>query len=217
MASLPARTTARAIRLVAAGVLALTACGVPEGGAVRRVDGDDVPYSLLDRDSSSASPSTGRIVRLAPAVFWVDHDRLLPETTADSCSAPPSVLVEHLLARLTGGPSEDARAAGRSSALPTDFSLDLVVVDDGIAQIDIDPGTSLSAEQLPMAVAQIVLTVTTAPKVEAVTLVDDGEHVRAPLPGGVLTEGPVRPQDYGEFLPARLRPAESLGCPTPDR
>ncbi|GAA1766735.1 hypothetical protein GCM10009795_011540 [Nocardioides hankookensis] len=197
-------------------MLILAACGVPDGGDVRTVDRDAVPYRLLESDQPSPAPTTGAITRAtAPAVFWVDGDRLLPEATADSCTSSPSLLVEHLLTSLTTGPSEEARAAGRSSALPTDFVLHLVAVRGGTAEVDIDPGASLSAEQLPLAVAQVVLTVTTAPAVEAVTFVDDGEQVRAPMPGGVLTEGPVRPGDYEEFLPTALRPAESLGCPAP--
>ncbi|KQW50934.1 hypothetical protein ASC77_25075 [Nocardioides sp. Root1257] len=201
---------------VVAAAVALSSCGVPEGGSVRTVDDDAVPYRLLDPESASTSGTAGTSPGAAtPAVFWVTGDQLEPEPTDDACTIDAGLLVDRLLASLTAGPSEEARAAGRSSALPTDFKLALLAVDGGTAKIEIQAGTSLSAEQLPLAVAQVVLTVTTAPAVRSVLFFDDGEPVQAPLPGGALTEGPVMARDYVGFVPDRLRPLGSTGCPPP--
>jgi spore germination protein GerM len=146
-------------------------------------------------------------------VFWLTSDRLVPEATGDSCADRPELVVQQLLGALVAGPSEQARAARRSSAIPPDSGLDLVSIVDGTVQVAIEPETSLSAERLPVAVGQIVLTVTSAPTVRSVVLVADGEPVQVPLPGGVLTDGPVTGDDYSDLLPDRFRTPRSFGCP----
>ncbi len=152
-----------------------------------------------------------------PLVFWlVANDHLVPEVpeaAALTCAEPPEAVVERLLGDLTAGPTDDARAAGRSTALPPQASLVLVGIDDGTAEVEVDPDeTSISADRLPVAVGQIVLTVTSAPGVSAVALVSDGQPVQVPLPGGALTGNPVTAEDYATLLPDRYR-AVDLGCP----
>lgn len=206
--------TRRSALVLAAAVLALTSCGVPTGGTPRTVDNDDVPYRLLEPATPSPSSSTGEgVPTRAPVVFWVDDEDLVPEATDEACSERSDSLVEKLLRVLSTGPSEDARAQGRSSVLPTDFGLELITLDDGTAQVGIEPTTSLSAEQLPLAVAQIVMTVSSAPGVRSVVLLDNGTPVRVPLPDGVLVDRPVTPADYREFLPERIRSLDRIGCP----
>ncbi|UMG91832.1 GerMN domain-containing protein [Nocardioides sp. TF02-7] len=199
--------------VVVAAAATFLSCGVPGSGTVRTVDDDEVPYGLLDPPSPSAPPAPIGGPARAPVVVWTGGERLVPEATGGTCSENPATLVERLLAELVAGPSEETRAAGRSSAVPPDFGLDLVDLRDGTAEIGIEPETPLSAEQLPVAVGQVVLTVTSAPTVRSVVLVDDGEPVQVPLPGGVLTDEPVRASDYAELLPARLRAPGAIGCP----
>jgi spore germination protein GerM len=123
------------------------------------------------------------------------------------------VLVERLLAALAAGPSEQGRSAGRSSAIPPDSGLELVGIVDGTAQVDIEPEASLSAERLPVAMGQIVLSVTSVPTIRSVVLVADGEPLQVPLPGGVLTDGAVTADDYADLLPDRFQSPQSFGCP----
>jgi len=194
--------------------LLVSSCGLPGSGTVRTVDDGDVPYRLLESDMPSPPAATGGAPAQAPVVFWTVGERLQPEVTDVACTDGPEVVVERLLSILTTGPSEDARAAGRSSAVPTDFGLELVDLSDGTVEVGIEPETSLSAEQLPLAVGQVVLTVTSAPTIRSVVLVDDGEPVQVPLPEGVLTEEPVTARDYAELLPARPRAPGTFGCPS---
>ena len=195
-------------------VLLLASCGLPGGGSVHVVDDDTVPYQLLESGTPSARSSVpGRDPGPVPVVFWMTGDRLVPEATGDSCAERPEVLVERLLGALAAGPSDDARAAGKSSAIPSDAGLDLVGMSDGSVEVEIEPETSLSAERLPVAVGQVVLTITSAPTVRSVVLVSDGSPVQVPLPGGVLTNGPVTADDYADLLPDRFATPASFGCP----
>lgn len=200
--------------VVAAAVLTLSSCGLPRDGSARTVDKEDVPYRLLESDAPSTTslpPQTGPA--RAPVVFWLADDHLVPEATEEKCSEPPEVVVDRLLSTLSAGPSDEGRAIGRSSTIPPDFRLDLVGIVDGTAEVDIEPETSLSAERLPVAVAQVVLTVTSAPTVRAVVLVTGGEPVQLPLPEGVLTGDPVTAGDYDELVAARFRGSDAFGCP----
>ena len=194
--------------------LLLTACGVPGGGAVRRVDDDTVPYRLLESDATPPRASgTADELGRAPVVYWLDGDRLVPEATSGACSQRPEVLVDELLVALAAGPSDEARASGRSSAIPSDTRLAVVGVEEGTVSVDIDDGTAISAEHLPAAIGQVVLTLASAPGIESVLVVSDGQPVQVPLPGGALTDQPVTGEDYVELLPERFRGSGRPGCP----
>ncbi len=193
----------------------LTACGVPGGSAAERVEDDAVPYRLLD----PASPATedvphGQPPGPAPTVFWLRGDRLVPATAEASCDDDPAAVVELLLTALAGGPMEDERATGRSTAIPPESDLVLVDLQDGVASVDLDPATVVSADRLPAAVGQVTLTVSSAPGVRSVLLVDDGEPVPVPLPGGALTSEPVGAEDYASLLSTGLRRDTVAGCRT---
>lgn len=202
--------------VVTSAALMLASCGLPGGGSAHKVDDASVPYRLLESGApSTALPRTDQGLGRVPVVFWVSGDRVVPQAADESCDTPPEALVKRLLDTLAAGPSEDQRADGRSSAIPPDAGLDLVRVVDGTVEVDIEPMTSLSAERLPVAVAQVVLTITSTAAVETVNLVSRGEPIQVPLPGGALTEGPVTAQDYTELLPDRLQDSGSFGCPIP--
>ncbi|GAA1520552.1 hypothetical protein GCM10009788_25530 [Nocardioides humi] len=178
-----------------------------------------MPYRLLEpgtpaAGSSSPAAEPGHV----PLVFWLDAERLRPEAARASCADPPEEVVERLLSELSTGPSEEARAAGASSAIPPDSALDLVGVAGGLVTVDIETDTSLSAERLPVAIGQVVLTVASAPTVRSVALVSGGEPIQVPLPGGALTDGPVIARDYEDLLPVRYRESwigRGLGCRQP--
>lgn len=202
---------------VALSVLVLvSACGLPGGGSPTVVEDDTVPYGLLGDaglPSSSASPGSG--LSDVPVVLWSAEDRLLPEATGLSCDEPPESVARELLDLLETGPSEEARASGRSSPLSAGSVLELIGLSGGTVVVDLNPGASLGAEQLPLAVGQIVLTVTSGPSIERVELVRDGEALQVPLPGGALTAGSVSAADYAELLPQRFAGSAGVGCPLP--
>ena len=179
------------------------------------MDDDSVPYRLLD--TAPASPGAtdeNDVPAHVPVVFWVDsHDRLVPETAAESCAEGTTASLARVLALLADGPGDIARAGGLSTALPPESSLGLLAVTGGIAEVEFDPETDISADRLPVAVGQIVLTVASAPGVDAVTLVSDGEPVQVPLPGGALTDGPVSAASYAGLVPDRYQDVN--GCSQP--
>ncbi len=210
----PRRRRVEAVILAVVVVLLLASCGLPGDGDVEQVSNDAVPYELLE----PVAPSPGGDVddggkHATPKVFWLlDDDRLISDTAAPSCGEEPSVVVERVLEELAAGPGEDARAAGRSTAIPPESVLALVRIDDGgTAEVMVDPETAISPDRLPAAVGQIVLTVTSAPGVRSVVLVSSTEPVPVPLPGGPLAEGPVTAKDYADLLVDPDSAAE--GCP----
>ncbi len=208
-------------------ILALTACGLPDGGHVRTVEDNEVPYELLQPGGSSEGtgatdlrPPVG-----APVVFWLRGEmRLAPVAAgAVSCADGPDAVVRQVLDVLSRSPTPRQRTAGLSSAIPPTAALELVDTDDGVAEIELDPVTLGDPEQLPLAVGQLVLSVTSAPGIDGLRLVTSGRGVDVPLPGGALASRPVTADDYTALLPDRLLSSRDaattvsrrLGCPAP--
>lgn len=207
------RSRTGAVLVAAALAVAATGCGLPGGGEVRTVDNGEVPYRLLDDggEKTPASPSPSTPAGL-PVLLWTSGDRLLPEAAGPGCDEPTDVLVDRLLSALAAGPSEEARAAGRSSALLPDVELASAGVSEGTVEVSIDADAAVSTELLPLAVGQIVLSVTSVPGVDSVVLLVDEEPVQVPLPAGALTAGPVSAADYSGLVPDRFQRSGSLGC-----
>ena len=203
-------------------LLLLAGCGVPGGGHVRTIDDDAVPYRLLEAGSSADGPRVdGSVPRKVPVVFWlVGNDRLVPAAAGGACTDPPDELAKRLIAELAAGPPEHIRAAGRSSALPPAPGLRLVGIVDGTAHVEMDPSTAISADRLPLAIGQMVMSLTSSPGVEKVTFLSSGEPVEVPLPGGALATRAVSAADYADLLLDRYRDTTgprarltaSIGC-----
>lgn len=204
------RSTAAAVLLA----WACASCGLPGAGSATRVDGETVPYGLLDPDGPTPSPtSQADPSRPGPQTFWLVDDAVVPEPSGARCADTPGVVVEQLLDELMTGPPEEARAAGRSTAITPDSELSLRDLDRGTAVIELDPSTGFGTDRLPAAVAQIVLTVASAPGVRSVSLMSDGQLVQMPLPDGVLTSPPVTAADYAGLVPDRFASSRVEGCP----
>jgi hypothetical protein len=204
-------------------VLGLSACGLPDERRTQVVDDASVPYDLLDADESSTRPDVQapRVPPHAPVVFWTRADRVLVPAAVDlSCAQTSIDVVRGLLESLASSPRDSDRDAGLGSAIPPAAQLTLVGIDDRTAEVELDPLAIGDAERLPLAVGQVVLSVTSAPGVDAVRLFTSGEAVDLPLPGGALATGSATADDYAALLPHRLVADEvartSLGCDTPD-
>ena len=212
-------------RAAAVGLVLLVAgCGLPGDTEVRAVDATSVPYNLLDPEAQSRPGQVGPVTAGTPVVFWLVHDdRLAPTAAAVSCTDPVDEVVAEQLAVLAAAPDDAARSSGRSSTIPTSSELELVDVSDDVALVEFDPATSLTADRLPLAMGQLVLTVTSAPGIEAVQVSAAGDTIEVPLPGGALTDRPVTADDYAVFLPERFLGtgrrglSTSIGCPTAGR
>lgn len=183
---------------------ALAGCGAPSGGS-RAIDGDDVPYALL---SPSPTPTETAIETSPPEdettadVFFVaPDDRLIPVLISVGTGRTDD-LVTATLAALQAGPDEDARAAGLSTTLGPDIELRLTKIVGTTVYVDIALASRQpAADQIPLAIGQIVLSATSLVAVTHVVLLVDGEEVDVPLPGGQRIAGPVTAADY-EILTA---------------
>nr|WP_269457336.1 GerMN domain-containing protein [Pedococcus dokdonensis] len=132
---------------------------------------------------------------------------LVPVQASVSHVSDPAAAVTEVLAQLAAGPAEPDRSAGLSTALGPDATVRLVGLEGQVARVDIVAGDQQPApSRVPLAVAQIVLTVTSVPGVAMVLVTSDGSPVELPLPGGALTGAPVTAQDYASLLE---RPAAS--------
>ncbi|PRY10065.1 GerMN domain-containing protein [Kineococcus rhizosphaerae] len=178
---------------------ALSACGVPSGGRARTIDPSQVPYVLTAPSQPAAvgsAPPPAPAAGDEPRTYFVDRDLHLTPVAADSADTAADVLEQ-----LTSGPTDAQRAAGLQSTIGPQVALRLTSIDDGVALVDVtDLSQALPADRLPLAVGQIVLTLTSAPGVDAVRLQRDGTDREVPLPGGALTAADLAAADYASLL-----------------
>lgn len=207
-------------------VLATTACGLPDEERSRTVDSEAVPYNLLTpAEQEPEDPDAGPAAhpRGEPVVFWLRRDgRLTTAPVGATCDDPVAQVVEDVLTALSASPASESGSAGLTSAVPPSARLELVALEDGIAVVDLDPVALGDAERLPLAMGQLVLSVSAAPGVDGLRLVTSGEDVAVPLPDGALADRPVTADDYVELLPPGLVTgtgaartlSDDVGCPT---
>ena len=107
-----------------------------------------------------------------------------------------------LLERLTAGPTSASAAWAWPSALPPGTRIRLVRTDGGTATIEVQRGPQEpSADRLPLAVGQVVLTATSVQGITTVQLrTRDGRPMEVPLPGGALTSAPLTAADYASLV-----------------
>lgn len=209
---------ARAAAAVAAAAMLLVACGVPQDASLRTIDRDEVPYRLLDDPPAPPAPETtptGPAVTV-PQVYFVDQeDRLVPQPQPLGAEGLFAVTAS-LLGALAAGPTEDQRARGLATALGPDVGLQLAQLVNGVASVEIalsDQGPV--ADRLPVAIGQLVLSVTSVEGIDAVRLLQNGEAVEAPLPGGERTSEPLVPSDYVELLTPSASRVQQKAAPEP--
>lgn len=205
--------------MVTAAALALTAaCGVPADGTTRTVADDDVPYRLLLDVPVSPTPSHSQSGAVTiPQVFLLDQDGQLIPQPLEVANGSAQEVGDAALRALATGPTETQRAGGLSSALGPDVQLRLLDLAGGTARVGLDvPDTGVSADRLPLAVGQIVLTAVSVQGVDRVLLVQDGQPVGAPLPGGEQTFEALVAADYAPLLAiGAARPLKASTSPSP--
>lgn len=180
---------------VLAAVLGATAaCGVPRDPTPRDVT--PVPYDLLS-PGDGAVPRPSVTASRRPFIYLAhDDDRLTP-VAADAISSGGADAVNQVLARLASGPTVEERSQGLSTALGPEPSMSLLRLEGDRADIEVDLGAQQpSAARLPLAVGQVVLSVTSVPGISRVALIRGGHPIEAPLPGGALTNRPLTAADY---------------------
>ena len=142
-----------------------------------------VPYDLTQPQpvapSTPAPTGTER-----PYVYLVRDNALVPVKASTTNPGDPARAISEVLAQLAEGPSEADRSAGLSTALGLDTVFRLAGFDDVVARIDIAAGEQVpSPSRVPLAVAQVVLSVASVPGADAVLMSRDGTPVELPLRG----------------------------------
>lgn len=189
-----------ALVFVVAVLLVVGACGVPTDGATRRIDPADVPYSLAAPGTPAPPPPvTGAPAADGGRVWFLDADAALTAVAADEVGGAGGV--QDVLDRLAAGPSAQEREAGLRSALGPDVQLRLASTQARTASVEVQAlSQDLGADRLPLAVGQIVLSVTSVPGVDGVRLQREGTDREVPLPGGALTSRVLTAQDYAPLV-----------------
>ena len=189
------RLLAVALGLVVAG------CGIPTGGEPRTIAASDVPYGLASPAPGPTAAPTPEPLADPSRIFLVDAGDSLVARGREVDGDSPEERLEALLAALASGPTSEERDEQLSTALPPDVRLRLGEVSEGTVTIDIDgPAEAPSGLASRRAVAQIVLSATSVPGIDAVRLTLAGEPVEAPLPSGELTSAPLTAADYAGFV-----------------
>jgi hypothetical protein len=181
-------------------VLGLAGCGVPSSSEPRVIA--SVPHDLLSPGTAAPTRPSAPAGAGPRAYLVVGDDRLTP-VEADPTGEDTASAVRGVLARLGSGPTDTERTAGLSTALGPEVTLALAQVSGGRAEVDVGGAQVASPERLPLAVGQVVLSVTSVPGVSSVVLRQDGEPIEAPLPGGARTALPLTAADYSGLVARR--------------
>jgi hypothetical protein len=209
-------------RLLASGtgvrlVLLGTGCARPDPGISRSIEPTAVPYALLSpAPAEQPPPELNGQEKTTPRMYLVDaEDRLVPvPVTLDATGL--EAVVRQLLDQLDNGPSESQRQQGLSSALSPQTALQLRQMRGRTADVSITfPGKDPSADRLPFAIGQVVLSLTSVAGVERVQLFRDGEALELALPGGARTSLPVTADDYASLTAAQQPAPKADPAPTP--
>lgn len=179
--------------LVAAALLVVAACGIPSESEANRISPDDVPFGLLDEETTTTAVAEGR----SEDIYLLAKDRLI----AVERSIPEDGGLTALLQRVVDGPSKEERSLGITSAVPVG-TVASVGSSRGVATVDLNAafGDIRSSEQL-LALAQIVYTLTGQPGIGGVAFTLEGEPVKVPLAGGQLRQGPLSRDDFSALAP----------------
>lgn len=191
-------TGRRARALAVLALLAVLAgCGVPTGGEPSTIAAADVPYGLADPAPAPTPTAPPEAVADASLVHWVTAaDALVPRVREVGGTSRRARLAD-LLEQLADGPTAAERDEQLSTALPPEIRLRVTGLDGGTATIGVDALAEAPAGVAGrQAVAQIVLTATSVPGIDAVLLELAGEPIEAPLPDGALTDQPLTASDY---------------------
>lgn len=201
---------------VAAGLLLLAACGVPDDDQVRTVDPSEVPYHLLE--DAGEVPSGAETGAAGPRLYWVDaQDRLVGRPAASFCAKTLTGVARDILGQLGDGPSGRELGAGLGTALPPQGWLELVAITDRTAHLRASADDTIATNRVVLATAQTVLSLTSIPGVDRVEMEYDAEPLQVPRSSGELADGPLRHDDYRSLLADPAEAAGAAGEPTADR
>jgi spore germination protein GerM len=197
-------------RIIPLLAVALTgACSIADSGSFERIPNASVPFDL----SSPAETRPVVTTTVAVDVDEADGELLLEPVNLYYVAGSRLVRVQRqlatpatsaqVLAALTETPTADPGLAGLRSALPRGLPLE-VEVSRGVARVDASRPLldGLSALDQRLAIAQIVLTLTSRPGVGQVVITVEGSPIAVPRGRGDLVAAgtPVTYDDYASLV-----------------
>lgn len=199
----------RLVALFLVGGCALGGCAVADSGSFERIPDASVPFDLSSpAETRPIATSTvppeiddadGEILIEVVDLYYVAGSRLV---RVQRQLASPATVAQ-ALAALGDTPTDDPSLAGLRSALPGGLPLE-VDVGRGVARVDASRSflDGLSALDQRLAIAQIVLTLTSRPGVGQVVISVEGSPVAIPRGRGDLVAAgtPVTYDDYSVLV-----------------
>ena len=189
--------------VAAAACLALTACGIPTGGAPNRIPSAHVPYGLLSPLPPTTTTTLPTSAYSVPVTVYLVASTRQVLISAGRSVAPPGTLTS-VLDALLGGPTTIESDRNITTALPSGVRLLSATVNNGVAIVDLNRAFGqISGTQQVLAVAQIVFTVAgQLGSTIGVQFEITGSPTAVPVGSGAQVSGPVRVLEYLKVAPA---------------
>ena len=204
------KSMASALRHPLLLVVLVSSCAVPSSGSYQEVAPADIPFGLNAPQTTlpqttTTVPDPMSTESLPAAVsepidlFFISNSRIIKVQRNVASPANPS----QAMSSLVEGPSTSPEFIGLRTALPTTFAASVDVI-RGVARVDATRAflESLSGLDQKLAIAQIVLTLTSRPGVGQVLFSVDGKLISVPRGRGdsVASGVAVTFDDYSTLI-----------------
>jgi spore germination protein GerM len=191
-------------------IVLASSCAVPNSGSYQKVAPADIPFGLNAPETTlpqttTTVPDPSSTESLPAAVsepidlFFISNSRIIKVQRNVASPANPS----QALSSLVEGPNTSPEFVGLRTALPTTFAASVDVI-RGVARVDATRAflNSLSGLDQKLAIAQIVLTLTSRPGVGQVLFSVDGKLISVPRGRGdsVASGVAVTFDDYSTLI-----------------
>jgi spore germination protein GerM len=179
-------------------------CGIPEDRHPTALPGDVITAGLGNTTTTGTTPINPQPA-VEVTVFLVRAEHIAPVarrvTRADLSSG---------LAALLSGPTEAELNTGLRTAISPQTELRSVEVRGTTAVIDLSSAfVEVGGEEQILALAQVVLTATTAAGISEVRFALEGQPVDVPRADGTLSSGPLTAADYSALRESAAPPPPS--------
>ena len=183
----------RRIAVSFCSVLILASCSVPKSGPFETISNDDIPFGLNAAQTTApqSAPET-TVANLDPPGTVYEMVDLYFIRNVTVTKVQRSIIspldANGALAALTEGLIDDSTTVGLRSAIPASLEA-RVDVDRGVATVNATRAflNSLSAVDQRLAIAKIVLTLTSRPGIGQVVFYVDGKAIAVPRGRGDLS------------------------------
>jgi hypothetical protein len=170
------------------------------------------PEKPADSGSPTFTPGGTQqpvLARKARAVgYFADGEKVVPVRVEAAANDPTAALNQ-----LVAGPTQEARDAGYTSAIPAETKVNSVTTSGDTATVDLSPefGSGGGSLSMQMRVAQIVFTLTREPGVKKVVFKMGGEPLEALGGEGLMLDKPQTRDDWESLCPEILVESPVLG------